>query len=571
MIDGLGIYGLGDITVTGNISYEAESSFTSINYLFGSGNDEISVKGAHLGAVTTMRMGAGNDTAVMNSNRSLDGSLVLFGEAGQDNLDGSLWNSNLYLVGDDGWVFQQFGTITQVGSFCSSGGTNDTLYGGSADDVLFGGDGSDRLIGNSGNDILIGDAGLVTYSGGQRAVISTMTSCGGNDYLAGNSGDDILLGGVGSDILTGGDGDDVVFGDGGTIVYTGGSFGLIETTSLPIGGNDHLQGGNGNDLLFGGAGSDIIYGNAGNDILFGDNGRSTYVQGDLRRLETTGPFIGGADTLNGGTGFDILFGGWGEDTFTGDLNGDLIFSDNGWVLLKNGNVLRTSADRDEPRYPHGQGEAGHHQFDEVEPRRYLSYSLGWFGSSLSGLFSSEVGVKSILASSYVDFISETTEFRLGWYNDRISHHGATRAIIAQNYFPDSVDLPSKESEIPQVRGDSSGGQPVELQDGAQQNREGKQPQQNSTSNGQKWKPEVVQQENLKLLVSGIAGWGVAGGRRKCSENRLNQEDLQCLNQAKTKNWCWDGKRLSKKCDTSSFSWDTPLVHVAEFTQNNKSV
>ena len=105
----------------------------------------------------------------------------LYGNAGDDNLNGDTGNDDLYGgIGYDN---------------LNGGNGNDRLYGENDDDVLFGGAGNDTLDGGNGNDILEGE--------------------GGNDNLYGNAGDDVLIGDAGDDYFKGGGGKDILVGGPG--------------------------------------------------------------------------------------------------------------------------------------------------------------------------------------------------------------------------------------------------------------------------------------------------------------------------------------------------------------------
>ena len=132
--------------------------------------------------------GDGNDliNATATSYYGTSGTLVAYGEAGNDRIAGG------------------------------SGGSN-KLYGGVGDDTIWGNSGDDTLDGGEGDDTLYGSGGKDVLTGGDGA-----------DYLNGGDGDDTLDGGEGDDTLSGGDGDD-------TFVYQSGS--------------DTIDGGSGEDRL----------------------------------------------------------------------------------------------------------------------------------------------------------------------------------------------------------------------------------------------------------------------------------------------------------------------------------
>jgi Ca2+-binding RTX toxin-like protein len=167
----------------------------------------------------------------------LDGRDRLFGDAGDDHLDGGRQGDRMegglgddrYVVDDEGDVIKEesdggFDTVFSSIDFAlasrlealvltgtedldgtgnkngnlilgNSGGNllsglkgADRIEGGDGEDDIHGGAGKDRLFGDGGNDTIAGDAGA--------------------DRLSGNGGDDVLDGGTGKDVLDGGGGAD---------------------------------------------------------------------------------------------------------------------------------------------------------------------------------------------------------------------------------------------------------------------------------------------------------------------------------------------------------------------------
>jgi Ca2+-binding RTX toxin-like protein len=72
-------------------------------------------------------------------------------------------------------------------------GGNDTLNGGTKNDRLYGGSGNDTLNGNAGNDILDGGAGNDTLVGGAGDDLYIFRSGGGQDTINAYGGGDDLL------------------------------------------------------------------------------------------------------------------------------------------------------------------------------------------------------------------------------------------------------------------------------------------------------------------------------------------------------------------------------------------
>ncbi len=90
-------------------------------------------------------------------------------------------------------------------------GGDDVLDGGDKADGLVGGAGSDTLTGSIGRDDLYGQSGADQLYGGSDADL--LSGGTGKDRLSGGAGDDILSGGAGRDILSGGAGSDLFIFD----------------------------------------------------------------------------------------------------------------------------------------------------------------------------------------------------------------------------------------------------------------------------------------------------------------------------------------------------------------------
>ena len=110
---------------------------------------------------------------------NLDGRVVIYGNGGDDNIQGT-----------------QF---------------SDRIFAGSGNDVVFGLGGNDEIYGQDGNDTLWGDGntGYWDRYGGNDKIDGGV----GNDNLRGSGGKDILIGGVGKDTYSGGTGDDLAIID----------------------------------------------------------------------------------------------------------------------------------------------------------------------------------------------------------------------------------------------------------------------------------------------------------------------------------------------------------------------
>ena len=255
-----------DLATGGTGGEAAGDSFSSIEWVFGSGfDDEL--------------------TGDSGNNR-------LYGQDGNDTLNGAGGNDRI--LGGDG---------------------DDTINGGDGVDILFGQDGNDIMSGGAGNDFFYGGAGADSFDGGadfdtvnylaaSSGVIVDMLSGGTGGEAAGDTFTSIerVLGTGFDDSITGGAGDDVLLGNGG---------------------DDYLAGGNGNDSLNGGAGvdsfgydevvdgADVISGFTTNELIYILGGTVT----DWASLQALGADAGSNVIFN--------FGGGNTLTIVGQNMADL--------------------------------------------------------------------------------------------------------------------------------------------------------------------------------------------------------------------------------------------------------
>ncbi|QRE78352.1 type I secretion C-terminal target domain-containing protein (plasmid) [Methylobacterium aquaticum] len=289
----------------------------------------------------------------------------MYGEAGNDSLDGGSGNDTLY------------------------GGTgNDTLNGGTGDDYLQDYEGSNSLSGGDGDDIfdyvsygtstggidtLSGGAGRDTYRVSGYTAYYDPTNLKTDiitDFAVGDNGDSLDLSNVtsyldgwtqGTNPFTSGylrvvaDGADTLLQmdrDGNGTSYgwlslvrlqgvapssltvanfnNGYAPNDVGITATGTSTNERIDGSNSRDTLSGGAGNDTLYGNdgadslsggTGNDYLSGGNGNDTLSGGDGR---DTLYGEAGNDSLDGGSGNDTLYGGTGNDTLNGGTGDDYL-------------------------------------------------------------------------------------------------------------------------------------------------------------------------------------------------------------------------------------------------------
>ncbi|WP_291025866.1 calcium-binding protein [Hydrogenophaga sp.] len=235
----------------------------------------------------------------------------LFGEGGQDRLDGGSGADVLFGGTDSDWLEGGSGNdrlMGDNGAGSSDGHGNDHLNGGAGDDRLWGDAGHDQLFGGEGDDRLSGDN------------TSSAAHLHGNDFLDGGTGNDTLWGNGGADQLLGGSGADVLWGDDDA----------RDAIDTAYHGQDLLMGEDGDDALVGGGGADKLLGGEGHDVLYGDD-----LSDDLSTY-TVEASAHGDDWLDGGAGNDVLYGGGGRDHLLGGDGDDDLFGGDGDDTLDGG-------------------------------------------------------------------------------------------------------------------------------------------------------------------------------------------------------------------------------------------
>ncbi|MCP3939083.1 MAG: calcium-binding protein, partial [Actinomycetia bacterium] len=197
-----------------------------------------------------------------------------------------------------------------VSSDVSIGG-NDVITTGDATDIVLAGPANDTVIAGSGDaaeDFVIGDNGEVVLNAGTIVEFrGTVPTNGGDDTIATGLGTDYVIAGVDDDtvlsasnvnasnlaatlaLIASGDYDaldhggterDYVIGDNGQFLFDASGMPLnMRTTDPASGGDDVLITGNGPDVVFGGTLDDTILAGGNDlaeDITLGDNGRITF-------------------------------------------------------------------------------------------------------------------------------------------------------------------------------------------------------------------------------------------------------------------------------------------------------
>ncbi len=248
-----------------------------------------------------------------NRLRGLDGNDQLFGGSGDDHLVGGLGRDTL--SGGGGVDEADYSVLAAAGVTVNLA-TGTGVGGAAQGDTL---SGIEDVTGTGFIDVLTGNGAVNRLDG--LAGTDTLTGGGGADFLNGGADDDTLIGGAGGDSLDGGGGVDTASyvtsltrvlaflnAPGNTGDAAGDTYDSIENL---IGTNDLANG----DQLGGDDGDNRIEGLKGSDIIFGDSSL----------------IIGGDDTLLGGDGNDYLEGGGGDDTLDGGNDNDFAIIGGGGI------------------------------------------------------------------------------------------------------------------------------------------------------------------------------------------------------------------------------------------------
>ena len=355
----------GDDTIAGNdgsdiliggAANDTINGNAGLDILVGDGAQITIADGAVLRVATAEPTVGGNDVL-----RGDAGATIALGGTGNDTIEGSTEDATDVLLGDNGVVVFADGSpeANDIYSTDAENGGVDAIAGGLGNDIIIGGAGGtdqagidgDSLLGGEGSDIVVGDHGYITINdaGNVEKIETLFPDQGGDDTIKGNADADFIFGGFGNDEITGDTGDDAILGDGGSINFSAtingvNSFMVIETRNSELGGNDTIEGNEGDDAILGGAANDTIFGNTDDDIILGDHGFLVVdsSRGEIDRIQSNSPELGGNDVIEGNEGDDRILGGAGNDDIQGNAGEDIILGDNGtlpYVLVNGENAL----------------------------------------------------------------------------------------------------------------------------------------------------------------------------------------------------------------------------------------
>ncbi len=344
-----------------------------------------------------------------------------------------------------------------------------------------------------------------------------------HDQSSGQDGLVIGFGEGGDDQLDAADWDNdiILVGDGGSAVFVAGQLSEIRTTSAPSDGDDTLSGGAGDDLLIGGNGNDSLYGQGGNDVLLGDNGLVFYTDRIITFVQEYRN-AGGDDILDGGKGSDLMMGGLGNNTIHGDLFEDLIYND-GWATFSLTGVR--GIDYQES------GDVS----TAIEDRQFADESF-----------------------AYNPVVQEKEVF--SEQERRIRRQGGTAVRGEQGNIPQEieVDKPIEKQELKENQD-----VPVESKETDNLVKNFRKSEQNMLEN------RKSNGADLKMLVAGISGWGVASGGRKTKEKRLNLNNLKEISRKKGNKYRWVDGMLEKDHGDMGIVWDEPVINEIGFRHLKK--
>ena len=310
----------------------------------GIGKDDITIDGVIADAHTTILAGAGDDDITVTSNTTRSGTdntaLTIKGEDGLDVIDGIDSGFALTIEGN-------LGADTIYGS-----AHDDDISGNEGDDLIIAGLGADTVSGDAGDDIILGDLGNVTDENGdemtRRAGVLTRVASltgGSGDTITGGTGNDTIIGGAGGDTITDNSGNELVFGDHALITYLAGMTAVVASRHSNEGGDDNITITDGDNTVLGGSGKDWIKTADGNDFVLGDNGEIRYTVGELTSVSSTDTAVGDNDDIDLGKGNKTVIAGVGNDTVdTGVTGTQRVIGDNGTFTYDAGALRSMTSD-----------------------------------------------------------------------------------------------------------------------------------------------------------------------------------------------------------------------------------
>ncbi|MCT8330674.1 calcium-binding protein [Albidovulum sediminis] len=210
----------------------------------------------------------------------------LFGDHGNNTLDGGTGNDQIFGRGGNDWLLGRAG--------------DDLLDGMEGNDILLGGPGADRFVGGAGIDRAhYGDSAVgllvdLLYPANNTGIAAGDTYSG-IENLQGSLGNDTLWGDDRGNMILGARGNDLIRGRGGNDFLIG------------LDGNDTLSGMSGDDTLEGGAGADVFLFEAGSGI---DRVKDFQIGQDALRFDPALAAVSGMDALT-------LISTYGQSTAAG--------------------------------------------------------------------------------------------------------------------------------------------------------------------------------------------------------------------------------------------------------------
>ncbi len=331
---------------------------------------------------------------LMSSSLGTDGTLLITGTAGNDNISLARNQGTLTLT-DNGQTRNFLSSqVTRISVMLGAGNDNFgaswnvtqsvTVSGGLGNDVIGGGGGADVLMGDENDDILFGSSpgGDFIRGGIGTDTVSYADASGPVNVTLDNIANDGLRG---TSFFNSREFDNVL--NDVENIYSGAFDDFLSAYDAP-GVGHKIQGMVGNDYIVGANSNDALLGYYGNDTIFGDNGNDS-IWGEA-----------GSDLLGGGLGFDDLRY---DDTMNQRTTGVTIALPRTW----------------ETTYKNGQGSPG-------ENDRILGFEAVW-GTKFNDMIWGNDGDNWIFGLEGNDFLAgEQGSDRLFGYDGNDSLYGGTQ-------------------------------------------------------------------------------------------------------------------------------------------------
>ena len=253
---------------------------------------------------------AASDT--LTADVALVGGVRFYSLAGNDTINGSIYDDSFYVRVDTGFDIYRGGDGNDTILADVDGATIGIVSLDKIERISANGKLNVVINANSGSTLDLTNIvvdGITQINGG--SLVETITGSVGDDFITGGAGNDILSGGLGNDRLRGGTGGDTLDGGDGIDTYDASDTALAGTINISTAlGGTHVTGSGATLVTDTLKNFENVIGSSAAEIIIGSDGDNTLNGG------------GGVDDISGGLGNDLLIGGGGGDIIRGGAGND---------------------------------------------------------------------------------------------------------------------------------------------------------------------------------------------------------------------------------------------------------